>query len=207
MKRDPLHSRASRSSSPSRVLAAGSRPAPRPGRPRKAAAKDDVTLTLMYPNTVQNAWTKTIEDFEHKYPNIKINAQYVDEPHGQHAARDAAAGGQRARPLLGRRRHGLVDRDLERRPRRQAARPLEQPVGQADPAERHQVLQGGRQGLRLADGREHERRALQHRALQEAQADRPGQPQGRARAVQEDQGGREDPVRARLRGLERRRAR
>ena len=48
------------------------------GPTAKAAAKDDVTLTLMYPNTVQNAWTKTIEDFEHKYPNIKINAQYVE---------------------------------------------------------------------------------------------------------------------------------
>ena len=48
------------------------------GSSAQAAAKDDVTLTLMYPNTVQNAWTKTIEDFEHKYPNIKINAQFVE---------------------------------------------------------------------------------------------------------------------------------
>ena len=54
---------------------------PRPGSAgpsAQAAAQDDVTLTLMYPNTVQNAWTKTMFDFEHKYPNIKINAQYVE---------------------------------------------------------------------------------------------------------------------------------
>src|SRR4051794_10581967 len=43
-----------------------------------AAKSDTVTLTMMYPNTVQNAWTKTIADFEHKYPNIVIKPQYVD---------------------------------------------------------------------------------------------------------------------------------
>ena len=43
-----------------------------------AARSDTVTLTMMYPNTVQNAWTRTIADFEHKYPNIVIKPQFVD---------------------------------------------------------------------------------------------------------------------------------
>ena len=78
------------------------------GPSAQAAAKDDVTLTLMYPNTVQNAWTKTIEDFEHKYPNIKINAQYVDGITGNTLLATQLQAGNGARPLLGRRRHRLA---------------------------------------------------------------------------------------------------
>lgn len=43
-----------------------------------ASKADVVTLNLEYANTVQNAWEGIINDFEVKYPNIKINATYLD---------------------------------------------------------------------------------------------------------------------------------
>jgi raffinose/stachyose/melibiose transport system substrate-binding protein len=47
--------------------------------PTAAAAKqEDVTITLGYVNTVQNAWVRTIQDFEHKYPNIKVKASFQE---------------------------------------------------------------------------------------------------------------------------------
>src|SRR5580700_6137192 len=42
------------------------------------AKSDVVTLNLEYANTVQNAFEATIADFEGKYPDIQINATYLD---------------------------------------------------------------------------------------------------------------------------------
>ena len=41
-------------------------------------SKDVVTLNATLVNTVQNAWEQTIQTFEEKYPNIHINATYLD---------------------------------------------------------------------------------------------------------------------------------
>jgi len=44
----------------------------------KATAADVVTLNLESVNTVQNAWEAVIPDFEAKYPDIHINATYLN---------------------------------------------------------------------------------------------------------------------------------